>query len=112
MDGYVPDYCVLAELGLPPLSISCYAGLFEHGPATAAQLARRLGKHSRTGLYEVLTSLMLAGFVIQTKCVGASIYSALPLHRALALHHAMQRLAVNDLIQYQQSRAATIGNYI
>ena len=112
MDGYVPDYTVLAQLGLSPLAISCYTCLCQGGPATATRLAHRLGKRSRIGLYEVLTSLMLAGFVVQDKCVGASIYRGLPLNRALALHHAMQRFLLNDLIQYQQSHANTTSSYI
>ena len=112
MDDYVPDYSVLAQLGLPPLSIGCYISLYQDGPATAGQLARRLDKRSRTGLYEVLANLNMAGFVTQDKLVGATIFSARPINRALALHHAMQRFLLNDLIQYQQARATSTSNYI
>jgi hypothetical protein len=56
--------------------------------------------------------LVYWGFVVQDKCVGATVYRALPLHRALALHHAMQRFLLNDLIQYQQSQATNVSSYI
>ena len=108
---YEADYSVLTELGCSPLAQACYRSLYEDGFATAGQLAERLGKRSRNGLYEVLNRLEDVKLVTCNRFEGWMIYFYVPIIQALVKHHRDQRAELSELIEFQQLRAGNFDEY-
>ena len=99
------EYDCLNNLPLSPGAIACYQSLCERGPATAGELAQRLGKH-RTGIYRELKQLSRKGFVTSHKERAGITY-----FYSIILEHALENLAdyyfseALSIIQYQRSKA-------
>ena len=109
---YEADYRVLKSFGCSKLAIDCYRSLYEEGSATAGDLARRLGKNSRNGLYEVLSSLRLCKLIKSYRYDGWTIHEYIPLNQALVARHREERLTLSELIEYQQLRATSHALYV
>ncbi len=100
------SYKVLRDFGFSQTALACYEDLFEHGGASAGQLAERSGK-PRASLYRALRQLEAKGFVTAVKTEGQpSYFYATPVETALRRYIDYQWRAAGKLIDEQADTLA------
>jgi predicted transcriptional regulator len=107
-------YDDLVRLGLSKLAVCCYGQLAEHGPITAGQLAKELGR-ARSSIYHALQKLELWGFVKAGKSQllpEATRFKAVRLDKALENLAIHQRQAVRNLMNLQIEKSIKLQSLL